>query len=64
MKLGKADNVDSVRAACEGYKQYRDLFQAASTSQEKSLEDCFFEHEVSWTWPPVLLQVVLRDIGV
>ena len=30
----------------QGYKQYRDLFQAASTSPEKSLEDCFFEHEV------------------
>jgi V-type H+-transporting ATPase subunit d len=35
-----------VRAACEGYKQYRDLFQVASTQQDKSLEDCFFEHEV------------------
>lgn len=45
-KLGKADSIEQVRAAVEGYKQYRDLFQAASTSQDKSLEDCFFEHEV------------------
>jgi len=46
-KLSKAESVDQVRGACEGYKQYRDLFQAASTSADKSLEDCFFEHEVA-----------------
>lgn len=30
----------------EPFPQYRQLFQDATYSQEKSLEDCFFEYEV------------------
>jgi V-type H+-transporting ATPase subunit d len=46
MRLERAENHDAVRAAVEPYPQYRQLFQEATYSQEKSLEDCFFEYEV------------------
>ncbi|EKX39898.1 hypothetical protein GUITHDRAFT_96472 [Guillardia theta CCMP2712] len=45
-RLERAENHDAVRAAVEPYPQYRQLFQEATYSQEKSLEDCFFEYEV------------------
>lgn len=46
MRLERAENHDAVRAAVEPYPSYRQLFQEATYSQEKSLEDCFFEYEV------------------
>jgi V-type H+-transporting ATPase subunit d len=46
MGCGRSENHDAVRAAVEAYGQYRTLFQEATYSQEKSLEDVFFEHEV------------------
>mmetsp|Transcript_5278 Transcript_5278/g.12726 ORF Transcript_5278/g.12726 Transcript_5278/m.12726 type:complete len:351 (+) Transcript_5278:40-1092(+) len=45
-RLERAENHDAVRSAVEPYPQYRQLFQDATYSQEKSLEDCFFEYEV------------------
>ena len=45
-RLERAENHDAVRTAVEPYPQYRQLFQDATYSQEKSLEDCFFEYEV------------------
>lgn len=45
-RLAKAESIDAVRTACEGFKQYSAMFQEASSTQEKSLEDCFFECEV------------------
>jgi len=45
-RLGKADDVEQVRAAMEFYAPYRALFNEAGFNAEKSLEDAFFEYEV------------------
>jgi len=45
-KLGKAEDVEQVRAALEPYGEYRQLMQDAGGNSEKSLEDAFFEYEV------------------
>jgi len=47
MKLAKADDAQAVAAAIDGYGTYRRLFQQAADNADKSLEDAFFEHEVS-----------------
>eukprot|EP00290_Baffinella_frigidus_P011490 CAMPEP_0180142406 /NCGR_PEP_ID=MMETSP0986-20121125/15551_1 /TAXON_ID=697907 /ORGANISM="non described non described, Strain CCMP2293" /LENGTH=348 /DNA_ID=CAMNT_0022085577 /DNA_START=33 /DNA_END=1079 /DNA_ORIENTATION=+ len=44
--LERVENHDAVRSAVEPYSQYRTLFQEATYSQDKSLEDVFFEFEV------------------
>jgi V-type H+-transporting ATPase subunit d len=48
-KLSRADDIDQVRAAIEYYGPYRSLFaetvSGGVSSQEKSLEDGFFEYE-------------------
>jgi len=43
-KLMKADDADQVRAVLEGYASYRNLY--TQVSNEKSLEEAFFEYEV------------------
>jgi len=45
-RLAKADDYESVKAAVDPYPVYRNLFGEVAMSQEKSLEDVFFEHEV------------------
>jgi len=46
LKLGEADDTDSVRNAVEHIHTYRQLFNETQYSEEKSLEDAFFEYEV------------------
>jgi len=43
-RLGKADDVESVAAACSSFGQYSSMFDESNT--DKSLEDRFFEYEV------------------
>jgi len=46
-KLSKADDIEVVRGAMEYYAPYRVLFsQAGFGSEDKSLEEAFFEYEV------------------
>jgi len=46
-RLAKSEDNEQVRAAMDGYAEYRALFLLSSGVQsEKSLEDAFFEHEV------------------
>lgn len=45
-RLARADEVQAVASAIDPYTTYRKLFQSAADSSDKSLEDCFFEHEV------------------
>lgn len=45
-RLSRADEVQAVASAIDPYVTYRKLFQSAADSSDKSLEDCFFEHEV------------------
>jgi len=46
-KLSRADDVAMVSAALDGYPLYRRLYSTAADNADKSLEDAFFEHEVS-----------------
>jgi len=46
-KLAKADEMEQVRSAMEFYGDYRTLFNEAGAGGEKSLEDAFFEYEVT-----------------
>ncbi|XP_065835356.1 V-type proton ATPase subunit d-like [Oscarella lobularis] len=47
-RLAKAEDYESVRAAAESYGEYRPLFEGVGTNPgDKTLEDRFFEHEVS-----------------
>lgn len=46
-RLSRADDAQAVASAIEPYVIYRSLFQSAADSPDKSLEDSFFEHEVS-----------------
>jgi len=46
-KLAKAEDPDQVSGAVNHIPEYRNLFQEVSYDEEKSLEDIFFEHEVS-----------------
>lgn len=45
-RLSRAEDAPAVASAIEPYTTYRTLFQAAADSQDKSLEDAFFEYEV------------------
>jgi len=45
-KLGKADDADAVRGAVDYIDEYKKLFAATQYSEDKSLEDAFFEYEV------------------
>jgi len=45
-KLGEADDQEMVRSAVEHIHAYRTLFNETQYSEEKSLEDAFFEYEV------------------
>lgn len=47
LRLQRADDSTAVGAAIEPYSVYRRLFQSAADNPEKSLEDAFFENEVS-----------------
>lgn len=44
-RLGRAEDPEQVKAAMEFYADYRDIFAKAGY-ENKSIEDCFFEHEV------------------
>lgn len=46
-RLSRADDSQAVASAVEPYGIYRSLFQTAADNADKSLEDAFFEHEVS-----------------
>jgi len=45
-RLGRADDVDQVRAIIEAFGDYGHLFEDTRYNTDKSLEDGFFEHEV------------------
>jgi len=47
MRLAKADDAQTVALAIDGYGTFRRLFQIAADTPDKSLEDAFFQHEVS-----------------
>ncbi|GCB80864.1 hypothetical protein scyTo_0023109, partial [Scyliorhinus torazame] len=51
--LSKAEDFEHVRAVAEYYAEYKFLFEGAEkNSDEKTLEDKFFEYEVlGQTWP-------------
>eukprot|EP00010_Vexillifera_abyssalis_P007161 CAMPEP_0201545158 /NCGR_PEP_ID=MMETSP0173_2-20130828/1693_1 /ASSEMBLY_ACC=CAM_ASM_000268 /TAXON_ID=218659 /ORGANISM="Vexillifera sp., Strain DIVA3 564/2" /LENGTH=365 /DNA_ID=CAMNT_0047953483 /DNA_START=19 /DNA_END=1116 /DNA_ORIENTATION=+ len=44
--ISKATTPDQVRNVVERYPSYRKIFTNASSELDKSLEDCFYEHEV------------------
>jgi len=46
-KLRDADDADGVRAAVDLCQPYKPLFAATQYSEDKSLEDAFFEYEVN-----------------
>lgn len=46
-KLATADDQDQVRNAVDHVPLYRNLFNETQYSEDKSLEDAFFEHEVT-----------------
>jgi V-type H+-transporting ATPase subunit d len=45
-KLGIAEDADAVRNAVDNIQAYKALFAATQFSEDKSLEDAFFEYEV------------------
>eukprot|EP00735_Rhodelphis_limneticus_P006305 TRINITY_DN18694_c0_g1::TRINITY_DN18694_c0_g1_i1::g.20457::m.20457 TRINITY_DN18694_c0_g1::TRINITY_DN18694_c0_g1_i1::g.20457 ORF type:complete len:352 (+),score=53.59,sp/P54641/VA0D_DICDI/62.57/3e-162,vATP-synt_AC39/PF01992.11/4.3e-98 TRINITY_DN18694_c0_g1_i1:59-1114(+) len=45
-KLSKAEEAQSVAIAVDHIAAYRQIFQDASVSSDRSLEDCFFDYEV------------------
>lgn len=46
--LARADDYEQVKAVAEYYAEYQALFEGAGTNVgDKTLEDKFFEHEVS-----------------
>lgn len=46
-RLSRADDPQAVTSAVEPYGVYRRLLQSAADNPDKSLEDAFFEHEVT-----------------
>jgi len=46
-KLREADDADGVRAAVDVVPAYKPLFASTQYSEDKSLEDAFFEYEVN-----------------
>jgi V-type H+-transporting ATPase subunit d len=47
--LARADDYDQVKQVCEYYSDYKALFEGSGINPgEKTLEDKFFEYEVSW----------------